>query len=230
MSPRLQGVVGGMLRVVPELEGRLSQTEPGQLFRGRSEHGRKPVHYFLLGLRGKIPKGSEDLFNRPARDSHGSRIVSDGRAAVKVLRGRAAGRPSVGPCRGFRGFPPSRSAHGLSRSVTMISSPRLLRRRYWLSRFLSSLIPTVLMPVYALVAVLDTEYQLVDFADILLEFAQSFPLAEDPRDFSYLADVPVIVAPVFQGKRCGHWLSFALILSRSRSPRGLWVGEGHQLF
>lgn len=61
MSPRLQGVVGGILRVVPELEGRLSQTEPGQLFRGRSEHGRKPVQHFLLGLRGKIPKGSEDL-------------------------------------------------------------------------------------------------------------------------------------------------------------------------
>ena len=85
MSPRLQGVVGGILRIVPELEGRLSQTEPGQLFRGRSEHGRKPVQHFLLGLRGKIPKGSEDLFNRPARDSHGSRIVSDGRAAVKAL-------------------------------------------------------------------------------------------------------------------------------------------------
>lgn len=40
--------------------------------------GRRP------GLRGKIPKGSEDLFNRPARDSHGSRIVSDGWVAVKA--------------------------------------------------------------------------------------------------------------------------------------------------
>ena len=88
MSARLQGVVGGILRIVPELEGRLSQTEPRQLFRGRSEHGREPVQHFLLGLRGKIPKGSEDLFNRPARDSHGNRIVSDERAAVKALRAR----------------------------------------------------------------------------------------------------------------------------------------------
>lgn len=66
MSPRLQSVVGGILRVVPESEGRLGKVQPGQLFGGQGEHRRESGQHFPLSLRGKIPDGPENLLNRPA--------------------------------------------------------------------------------------------------------------------------------------------------------------------
>ena len=65
-SPRLQGVVGGILSVVPEGESRLGEVEPVHLFRGQGEHGRESGQHFPLSLRGKIPDGPENLLNRPA--------------------------------------------------------------------------------------------------------------------------------------------------------------------
>ena len=65
-SPRLQSVVGPILRVVPESEGRLGKVQPGLLFGGQGEHGLQSEQHFPLSLRGKIPDGPENLLNRPA--------------------------------------------------------------------------------------------------------------------------------------------------------------------
>ncbi|MBI4247703.1 MAG: UvrD-helicase domain-containing protein [Candidatus Rokubacteria bacterium] len=70
MSPRLQRVVGGILGVVPELEGWLRQAEPGELILRQGEHRREPRQHFLLGIWRKISDCPEDLFYRPARGVH----------------------------------------------------------------------------------------------------------------------------------------------------------------
>ena len=48
------------------------------------------------------------------------------------------------------------------------------------------------------------QHQSVGVSDILFQFSKGLPLAEDARNFSYLAHKPVTVFPVFQGESCSH--------------------------
>ena len=82
--PRLQYVVGGILRVIPELKGLLSEPEPRKIVPRQGKHRGKPGQHFLLGFRRKVSDCPEDLFDRPARETHARSSVPHRVRTVKA--------------------------------------------------------------------------------------------------------------------------------------------------